>query len=107
MKIDFISKNGLKRLKTREKIDMILKLVKKNTIIVLEGNLSPEEQIELVKETMRQIDPLSFIGIEIIDFTNAEKYGAEKTAVSLTIIAPGGKVEIVKKTTNYLSMQIS
>lgn len=107
MKIDFISKNVLKRLKTREKIDMILRLVKNNTIIVLEGNLSPGEQIELVKETMRQIDPLSFIGVEIIDFTNAEKYGAAKNTASLTIIAPGGKVEVIKKTPNYLSMQIS
>jgi len=107
VKIDFISKNALKRLKTREKIDMILKLVRSNTIIVLEGDLSPREQIELVKETMKQIDPLSFIGIEIIDFTNAEKYELTKNTASLTIIAPGGKVEVVKKTPNHLSMQIS
>ncbi|MCD6164318.1 MAG: DUF2073 domain-containing protein [Candidatus Odinarchaeota archaeon] len=96
MEIDFISRNATKHLKTKDKIQLILKMVKRGVMIVLEEGLSPEEQIELLKETMKEIDPLRFIGIDIISFNGSFMQKSIGKITSLTIIAPGGKVEIIK-----------
>jgi len=106
MKINFISKNATKYLTTREKIQMILKLVRNNVMIVLEEGLSPEEQLELLKETMREIDPLKFVGVDIISFNGPNRLYSRESVTSLTIIAPGGRIEIVKRTPNQLSVQL-
>jgi len=106
MEINFISRNATKHLKTKEKIQMILKLIKNGIMIVLEEGLSPEEQIELLKETMKEIDPLGFVGIDIISFNGPFMKKSKGSLASLTIVAPGGKVEIVRRTPNQLSLQL-
>ena len=46
------------------KTDYILENVKSNTILVLEDPLTPAEEKELIKETMKAVDP-HFPGIEV------------------------------------------
>lgn len=106
MEINFISKNATRYLTTREKIQMILRLVRNDVMIVLEEGLSPEEQLELLKETMREIDPLRFVGVDIISFNSPDRLQGRGNVASLTIIAPGGKIEIIKRTPNQLSVQL-
>jgi len=85
---------------------MVLEMIKKDTMVVLEEGLSPEEQIELLKETMKEIDPLRFVGIDIISFNGSTVQKTIRNSTSLTIIAPGGKVEIIRRTPNQLSVQL-
>lgn len=106
MEINFISKNATKYLTTKEKIQMILKLIKNNIMIVLEEGLTPEEQIELLKETMEEIDPLRFVGIDIISFNGPFLKKSKGSLASLTIVAPGGRVEVIRRTPNQLSLQL-
>ena len=58
-----------------DKLKKVLKSVKLDRIIIIEGRLNPVEESELIKRTMQQIDR-KFKGIEIAsvdyDFENAD-----------------------------------
>ena len=64
LKIDFISSNVLNRKDERKRIDYILDVVKDGTILVTDGVMEPDEELDLVRETMRRVDS-GFPGIEV------------------------------------------
>jgi hypothetical protein len=64
IKIDFVSSVVLDKKTGKKKINFILSKVKDGSILVLDGVLRPEEEMELIKETMRRVDD-GFPGIEV------------------------------------------
>jgi hypothetical protein len=62
--LQFIPYVEIEHLSSDERIDKLLKVVKLNKIIVLEGRLKPNEEADLIAKTMRSISD-SFTGIEL------------------------------------------
>ena len=60
-----------------QKLKKVLKSVKEDKIILIDGKLDPSEESELIKKTMEQIDK-KFKGIEIAsinyDFSNVDLF---------------------------------
>ncbi len=64
LKFDFISSEILEKKDAKSRIKFILNKVKDGTILVTDGVMNPEEEMDLIKETMRKVDD-GFPGIEV------------------------------------------
>jgi len=64
LKMDFVSSVALNGKTGKKKINFILKKVKDGSILITDGVLRPEEEMDLIKETMRKVDD-GFPGIEV------------------------------------------
>ncbi|HKZ42577.1 MAG TPA: DUF2073 domain-containing protein [Candidatus Hodarchaeales archaeon] len=90
LKIDFVTKNTLKRMRTTDRCDLILERIRDGKILVFEGGLEPIDEASLVERTMMAIDHEKFMGIEICTpesssvKTSAFKRGEQR----VTIVAP-------------------
>ena len=63
-KMDFVSSETLNDKPQDKRIGFILSKVSDGSILVTDGVLKPEEEMELIKETMRKVDD-GFPGIEV------------------------------------------
>ncbi len=72
IKIDFISSSMLNGRTGQKKINYILGRVKDGSILVVNGVLKPEEEVDLIKETMRRVDD-GFPGIEVCSLKKQAK----------------------------------
>jgi len=64
LKMDFVSSETLNGKTGQKKINFILSKVKDGSILVVNGVLTPDEEMGLIKETMRRVDD-GFPGIEV------------------------------------------
>ena len=71
-KFDFVSSSVLNDKPKSKRIGFILGKVKDGTIMVTDGVLKPEEEMELIKETMRRVDD-GFPGIEVASIKKPTK----------------------------------
>lgn len=62
--IQFIQYTEIEPLQSKDRIKKLLDLVLKNHIVILEGRLQKEEEAELIKTTMKNINKF-FKGIEL------------------------------------------
>ncbi|RMF06101.1 DUF2073 domain-containing protein [Candidatus Woesearchaeota archaeon] len=62
--LQFIPYREIEYLDSQKRIKKLLKIVKENKIVLLEGRLHKTEEAELIKRTMQEIDS-NFKGIEI------------------------------------------
>ena len=82
--IHLISHETVERMGTEEKIRFILDEVEAGKVLVLERGLTPQEEAKLIEQTMREVDPDHFIGIEM------QSYGMERGRNLLQRVAMGG-----------------
>lgn len=68
--LQFIPYYEIDGLSSEKRISKLLKSVKANKIVLLEGRLKPEEEGELIQRTMSEIND-SFRGIELSTINNA------------------------------------
>ncbi|MDR0912311.1 MAG: DUF2073 domain-containing protein [Methanobrevibacter sp.] len=107
IKLDFISFEAIENATSMEKISMIIERVKKGSVVVVEGNLTPLERTELIETTMREIDIENFVGIDIQTLEKDTKslFGfKKKKQVVITIVGPANVMHNVKKQSNILSI---
>jgi len=64
MKMDFVSSDILNDKIGAKRISFILNKVKDGSILVTDGVFTPDEEMDLIKETMRKVDD-GFPGIEV------------------------------------------
>lgn len=64
LKMDFVSSATLDSKTGKKRINFILNKVKDGSILVVNGVLTPDEEMDLIKETMRRVDD-GFPGIEV------------------------------------------
>jgi hypothetical protein len=130
LKMDFVSSSTLDE-KTRDKrISFILGKVKDGTILVTDGVLKADEEMDLIKETMRRVDD-GFPGIEVCSLKKQTKgvqsvlervtdqkerfqnllsgfTGREESRTSLrtgiTLIGPAKYIKKIKKNPNSFSV---
>ncbi len=108
--LQFIPYSEIEKLQSEKRIDRLVSAVKENKIVLLEGRLRSDEEAELIRKTMEEIDE-KFKGIEISPI-NSESGEAEdwlgKTKnflrdtllgerKGLTIIGPATIVKEIKK----------
>jgi len=107
--LQFVPYTEIEGLNSVKRIEKLMKIVKTNKIILLEGKLKPHEEVELIRKTMGEIDE-SFKGIEISAINpetkdNALFKKAKSRFVSLilgdrkgfTIIGPASIVKEIKQ----------
>jgi len=126
LKMDFVSSASLNGKPEKNKINFILSKVRSGSILVLDGVMKPEEEMNLIKETMRRVDD-GFPGIEVCSlkkemkglkllfdrvsdskerFWNWMIKGPPKTELKsgLTLIGPAKIIKKIKKNPNSFSV---
>jgi len=131
LKFDFISSSTLEEKSKKSRINFILNRVKDGTILVTDGVMKPEEEMELIKETMRRVDD-GFPGVEVAslkkpmkgfnklmenfsdqrekvrgflaDLTGAKLPERSGLRTGLTLIGPAKYIKQVKKNPNSFSI---
>lgn len=130
LKMDFVSSTILNGKAGKKKINFILNKVKDGSILVVDGVLKPEEEMDLIKETMRRVDD-GFPGIEVCSLKKQTKgwkqffetlsSGREKLAsyiwsgitgkpsktnlkTGLTLIGPAKVIKNIKKNPDSFSV---
>jgi len=102
VRINLVSKTKLGAMTTQEKIRFILDEVKRDRILVLEQGLSPDEEAKLIESTMIEIDPDTFIGIEMESQRDEKNPGfmrrkTLKRRATMTVVGPADKLRTVRK----------
>jgi len=103
--ISLVSKKKLSAMTPREKVTYILQEVKQDKILVLEQGLDPSEEASLIERTMSEIDPDTFIGIEMESYKDdvpRDLFGrfrakAAGVRASLTVVGPADRLKTVRK----------
>ena len=113
--LQYIPYREIMNLDTEGKIKKILKSVKENKIILIDGRLDPIEESELIQRTMESIDK-RFKGIEIAGIIpNNNKLLIDKIRKEvarvilgrdegLTIIGPATIVKEIKRNPNKIDL---
>lgn len=95
--ISFIAQEKLNSLSSEEKLNFILKEVKKGHILVLESGLTAEEQAKLIEMTMEDIGD-GFVGIEMESYMEEKKGFWQKLFGKrnrMTIVGPADKLKTI------------
>ncbi len=110
----FLSHNEIGNMDSNDRIKRILKIVKENKILLLEGKMKELEQTMLIQKTMQEINK-KFQGIEIATFEgrNGNAFvnminSFEKMIFGdksgFTIIGPASIVKEIKKDPNKIEL---
>ncbi len=107
--LQFVPHSEIINLNSEKKVQKLLKIVKEDKIILLEGKLHSNEKSELIRKTMEEIDE-RFKGIEIeeLETDSKDKAFFEKIRTvfinfilgnrrGLTIIGPATIIKEIKK----------
>jgi hypothetical protein len=115
VQIDLISAERMAELPTMEKIDMILDGVHDGKIVILESGLEPDEESRLIEQTMSQISPDGFNGIEIETYPRSQtndssfldRLMGRRSTAKLTVIGPANQIETLHKDETLISALVS
>ncbi len=107
------------RLTMDEKFKKIFNIVKKNKIVLMQGKLKPQEEAQLIEETMTQITKkfagISFCTIQPDQINNGKSKNSSlfkdvfynlvfKNRDTLTIIGPASIVREIRKNPNRIDL---
>ncbi len=114
--LHFMPYSEIESLSGLGRIKKILNIAKQNKIVLLQGRLKKEEETELIKTTMEEINK-SFKGIEIavIEPGQAAKSGLQKFKYDmlnlffgeqqgLTVVGPANVVKRIRKDPNKIEL---
>lgn len=114
--LQFIPYSEVEELTAVGRIRKLLNIAKSNKIVLLQGRLKEEEETELIKVTMEEINK-EFKGIElaVIDNVKKDSSGLEKfrqgmvnlllgQREGLTIIGPASVVKKIKKDPDKITL---
>ena len=109
--VNLVSRQKLDELNSEEKLQFILKEVKKGRILVLEQGLSPTEQAKLIENTMKEIEEDTFIGVEMEGYGEdtpsfIQKILGMRKRGRLTMIGPADLLRTVRKDSNMIQTKI-
>jgi hypothetical protein len=107
--LQFVPYSEISNLTSEKKVQKLLKIVKEDKIIVLEGKLHSNEKSDLIRKTMEEIDD-RFKGIEIeeLETDSRDKAFFEKIRTifinfilgsrkGMTVIGPATIIKEIKK----------
>ncbi len=118
--IQYVPFEEVSDLDSERKIQKLIRIVKQNKLVLMEGTLTSQEEADLIEETMATIDN-KFKGVEITSFNPLEKnarqiqdklkqifmqmvWGRRR---GLTIIGPANIVREIRKDPNRIQLFLS
>jgi hypothetical protein len=115
VQIDLISGARMEKLRSMEKIRLILDGVRDGNIVILEEGLSPDEESKLIEVTMTEINPDEFNGIEIETYPTTGGGGGgflgkligRDSPKKLTVIGPANQIKTLHKDEDFISALVS
>lgn len=114
LKIRYISIDRLNSLKTQSKIDLIIRHIKDNNIIIIDGRLKSKDEAELIRRTMTDLhkDFQIFHGVEMASLQDSFKTKTNlmnffrKESKGITIIGPASIITGMKQQSDHIEMNI-
>ncbi|MDI6798629.1 MAG: DUF2073 domain-containing protein [Candidatus Aenigmarchaeota archaeon] len=126
IKMDFVSSAMLDKKPKKKRINFILNKVKDGSILVVDGVMTAEEEMELIRETMRRVDD-GFPGIEVCSLKKQvrgfqsflERLSDQRTRIQkvligripetslktgITLVGPARYIKKIKKNPNSFSV---
>ena len=116
--IQFVTYNEIEDLSSLGRIKKILNLAKENKIVLLQGKLTKQEEAELIKTTMEEINP-EFKGIELLVVDDKQSHKNAMTSfkqklvnllagerMGFTIVGPANIVKEIKKDPNKIQVML-
>ena len=116
--LQFVPYGEIKSLTSVGRIRKLLNLAKENKIVLLEGRLAKEEEAELIKTTMEEINK-NFRGIELAvvntNLDNGDPFSKLKSSFvsallgdkqGFTIIGPAKVIKSIKRDPNKLQIMM-
>ena len=108
---NIVSRNKLDELTSSEKLQFIIKEVKKGKILVLEYGLTPFEQTNLIENTMKEIEQDTFIGVEMEGLGQDRPSFIQKILgfskkPRVTLIGPANLLKTIRKDNNMIQIKI-
>ncbi len=118
--IQFLPYSEIRNLDSDERIKKILNIILGNSIILLQGKLSAEEESRLIGDTMAMIGHVNnFKGIELAVISNSEesffgkvRFGLVKALSggdlgAITIIGPASIVKEIKRNPKKIELMLN
>ena len=94
--IQYVPFSQVQKLDSESRVRRLLRIVKEEKIVLMEGKLTPEEEAKLIEETMEMVDS-KFKGVEVCTVSPQEKMSLFKKSIldlflgdsrGMTIIGP-------------------
>ncbi|MAF51321.1 MAG: hypothetical protein CMH64_04500 [Nanoarchaeota archaeon] len=116
--LQYVPSDELINLDSERKVGKLLKIIKQDKIVLMEGRLSSKEEAELIEKTMEEIDR-KFKGIEIAslepqikkDFASVLRDSIFKMFFGnkrgMTVMGPANIIKEIKKDPNKLQLYTS
>ena len=104
--MDLVSEERINSMGSMEKIRFVLEGVKSGNIVVLEGGLTSEEQMNLIELTMLEVSE-DFPGIEMSGYPSKKGFFKMRRKTRLTVIGPAKIMRMMKKEKDLISAVIS
>ena len=114
--LQFIPYADIESLDAQQRVDKLLRIVRQNKIVLMQGRLKPEEETLLIKQTMEKIED-SFKGVEIctvfpeekdLQFLRRFKKEIIKTLIGnrdgMTIVGPASIIKEIKRDLNNIQL---
>jgi len=110
--IQYVPRSQVQKLDSDSRVKRLLRIVKEEKIVLMEGKLKPEEETKLIEETMDMVDS-KFKGVEVCTVTPQEKMSVFKKSLfelffgdtrGMTIIGPASIVKEIRRDPNKIQL---
>ena len=110
--IQYVPFSQVQKLDSESRVRRLLRIVKEEKIVLMEGKLTPEEETKLIEETMEMVDS-KFKGVEVCTVSPQEKMSLFKKSIldlflgdsrGMTIIGPASIVKEIKRDPNKIQL---
>jgi len=105
IKMDLVSEDKINSMTSMEKLRFVLDGVKAGNIVIVEGGLTSEEQMELIELTMTEVSD-DFPGIEMSGYPTKKGFFI-KRKTRLTVIGPANMMRTIRKDKDLISAIVS
>jgi hypothetical protein len=106
IKMDLISEDKITSMTSMEKLRFVLDGVKAGKIVILEGGLTSEEQMNLIELTMTEVNE-DFPGIEMSGYPSKKGFLNLRRKTRLTVVGPAKVMRTIRRDRDLISALIS
>ena len=109
--IQYVPYSQIKSLDSDSRIKRLLRIVREDKIVLMEGMLKPGEETKLIQETMNMVNG-KFKGVEVCTIQSQERMSVIKKSIfellgtksGMTIIGPASIIKEIKRDPNKIQL---
>ena len=109
--IQYVPYSQIKSLDSDSRIKRLLRIVREDKIVLMEGMLKPGEETKLIQETMNMVNG-KFKGVEVCTIQSQERMSIIKKSIfellgtksGMTIIGPASIIKEIKRDPNKIQL---